>query len=72
MGLHFALLFMQNRMLTPTQSEVSPRADISVLCNRGDDLHPPANVEKMRSGRPLADADRLPRLQAVARWITAN
>ena len=35
----------------------------------GDDLHPPANVEKMRSGRPLDDADRLPWLQAVARWI---
>ncbi|HVC50970.1 MAG TPA: gluconokinase [Stellaceae bacterium] len=35
----------------------------------GDDLHPPANVEKMRAGRPLDDADRLPWLQAVARWI---
>jgi carbohydrate kinase (thermoresistant glucokinase family) len=35
----------------------------------GDDLHPPANVEKMRSGRPLNDADRLPWLRAIARWI---
>jgi carbohydrate kinase (thermoresistant glucokinase family) len=35
----------------------------------GDDLHPTANVEKMRSGRPLDDRDRLPWLQAVARWI---
>jgi carbohydrate kinase (thermoresistant glucokinase family) len=35
----------------------------------GDDLHPPANVEKMRYGRPLYDADRLPWLQAIARWI---
>jgi carbohydrate kinase (thermoresistant glucokinase family) len=35
----------------------------------GDDLHPPANVAKMRSGRPLDDRDRLPWLQAVARWI---
>jgi carbohydrate kinase (thermoresistant glucokinase family) len=35
----------------------------------GDDLHPPANVEKMRAGRPLDDADRLPWLQAIARWI---
>jgi len=35
----------------------------------GDDLHPPANVEKMRSGHPLDDADRLPWLQAIARWI---
>lgn len=35
----------------------------------GDDLHPPANVEKMRSGHPLDDAARLPWLQTVARWI---
>jgi carbohydrate kinase (thermoresistant glucokinase family) len=35
----------------------------------GDDLHPPANVAKMRSGQPLNDADRLPWLQAVASWI---
>jgi carbohydrate kinase (thermoresistant glucokinase family) len=35
----------------------------------GDDLHPAANVEKMRSGHPLNDQDRLPWLQAIARWI---
>src|SRR6516162_7808318 len=35
----------------------------------GDDLHPPSNVEKMHSGDPLDDADRLPWLRAVARWI---
>jgi carbohydrate kinase (thermoresistant glucokinase family) len=35
----------------------------------GDDLHPSANVEKMRLGHPLDDADRLPWLQAIARWI---
>jgi len=26
----------------------------------GDDLHPPGNVEKMRRGVPLTDADRVP------------
>ncbi|HUJ86387.1 MAG TPA: gluconokinase [Burkholderiales bacterium] len=35
----------------------------------GDDLHPPANVAKMRSGRPLEDADRWPWLERVAQWI---
>ena len=35
----------------------------------GDDLHPPANVEKMRAGRPLDDADRRPWLERVAQWI---
>jgi len=32
----------------------------------GDDLHPPANVEKMRSGQPLTDDDRWPWLDWVA------
>lgn len=35
----------------------------------GDDLHPAANVEKMRAGIPLNDQDRLPWLQSIARWI---
>jgi carbohydrate kinase (thermoresistant glucokinase family) len=35
----------------------------------GDDLHPRANVEKMRSGTPLGDADRLPWLRAIAAEI---
>jgi carbohydrate kinase (thermoresistant glucokinase family) len=35
----------------------------------GDDLHPPASVEKMRAGRPLGDADREPWLERVAQWI---
>lgn len=35
----------------------------------GDDLHPPANVAKMRSGKPLNDADRLSWLEAIALWI---
>ena len=35
----------------------------------GDDLHPRSNVEKMKSGTPLTDADRLPWLQTIARKI---
>lgn len=31
-----------------------------------DDFHPPANVEKMRAGTPLTDADRWPWLDALA------
>jgi gluconokinase len=37
----------------------------------GDDLHPPGNVEKMRSGTPLTDADRLPWLGKIAEEIDA-
>jgi gluconokinase len=32
----------------------------------GDKFHPPANVEKMRTGTPLTDADREPWLRALA------
>ena len=35
----------------------------------GDDLHPAANVEKMRRGHALTDADRFPWLELVAAWI---
>ena len=34
-----------------------------------DDLHPPANVEKMRSGAPLTDDDRRPWLEGVGAWL---
>ena len=41
----------------------------------GDDYHPPANVEKMRAGRPLDDHDRGPwldRLNALLRHDLAK
>ena len=38
----------------------------------GDDHHPPANVEKMRSGAPLDDADREPWLRGLAAWIAGR
>lgn len=34
----------------------------------GDDFHPPANVAKMASGRPLTDADRWGWLESLAAW----
>jgi gluconokinase len=30
-----------------------------------DDFHPPANIEKMKHGMPLADSDRFPWLQKI-------
>jgi gluconokinase len=35
----------------------------------GDDLHPRENVEKMRGGTPLTDADRMPWLRKIAAEI---
>jgi gluconokinase len=37
-----------------------------------DDLHPPANVARMRAGVPLTDEDRGPWLDAVAGWISTR
>jgi gluconokinase len=36
----------------------------------GDDLHPPANVTKMKHGEPLSDADRRPWLENLHAVIT--
>ncbi len=38
----------------------------------GDDLHPAANIAKLRAGIPLTDADRAPWLDAVKSWIDAR
>jgi carbohydrate kinase (thermoresistant glucokinase family) len=35
----------------------------------GDDLHPAANIAKMKAGHPLTDEDRRPWLATVATWI---
>jgi gluconokinase len=37
-----------------------------------DEFHPPANIAKMSSGRPLTDDDRWPWLQALSAWIGAR
>jgi len=35
----------------------------------GDRFHPQANIEKMRSGVPLSDEDRLPWLRSIVEWM---
>jgi gluconokinase len=37
-----------------------------------DDFHPRANIEKMRSGRPLTDEDRWPWLESLRAHITRS
>src|SRR5262245_2275808 len=37
-----------------------------------DDFHPCANIEKMRSGRPLSDEDRWPWLERLREQITRS
>ena len=38
----------------------------------GDTFHPPANIDKMKHGTPLTDADRWPWLRAIAATIDAE
>lgn len=40
-----------------------------LLFAEADDFHSQANVDKMRSGRPLTDDDRLPWLNDLAVWM---
>ena len=53
------------------KSTVAARLADALSCQfqEGDDLHPRENVEKMRSGTPLSDADRLPWLRKIAEGI---
>ena len=39
---------------------------LGVVFIDGDDLHPAANVEKMRGGAPLTDDDRWPWLRSAS------
>jgi gluconokinase len=43
--------------------------DLGWATAEADEFHSPANVEKMRSGTPLTDADRQPWLEAIASWV---
>ncbi len=38
----------------------------------GDNLHPPANIAKMRDGHPLDDADRAPWLEKVGETLITD
>lgn len=47
-------------------------ARLGVPFEDADDLHPAANVAKMRAGHPLDDEDRWPWLDAVGRWLAEH
>ena len=38
----------------------------------GDDMHPQANIEKMESGTPLNDEDRMPWLENIGKELAAS
>jgi len=45
---------------------------LSVPFIEGDDFHPPENILKMSTGKPLNDDDRLPWLEAISRELKAH
>lgn len=45
---------------------------LGVVFADGDDFHPPANIAKMAAGTPLDDADRMPWLHTLARWLAEH
>jgi len=47
-------------------------ARLGVPFEDGDDLHPRANVEKMRAGTPLTDDDRWPWLDRIGEWLAGQ
>jgi gluconokinase len=47
-------------------------ARLGIPYRDGDDLHPPANVEKMRAGTPLTNDDRWPWLDRVAEVLATE
>lgn len=53
------------------KTEIGRRVAARLGCDflDGDDFHPPANVEKMRAGAALTDADRWPWLDRLAAEI---
>jgi carbohydrate kinase (thermoresistant glucokinase family) len=55
---------------TTIAKAVADRLDWAFLDS--DELHPAANVAKMKSGRPLDDADRAPWLASIGAWIDAR
>ncbi len=53
-----------------TGARLAQRLDVPFV--DGDDLHPPANKEKMAAGVPLADEDRWPWLDAVGAALASG
>jgi len=48
---------------------VALAADLSLPLIEGDDFHPPANIEKMRAGIALTDADRAGWLEILGKEL---
>ena len=61
---HIVVMGVSGSGKTTIARALAERLDFEMI--EGDDLHPPANVEKMRAGIPLTDEDRRPWLDDLA------
>lgn len=68
--MHIIVMGVSGAGKTTLARSLSQRLDW--LFQEGDDLHPTANVAKMRAGVPLNDADRAPWLNAIRAWMERN
>lgn len=46
--------------------------ELGVVYAEADEFHSQANIDKMTSGIPLTDEDRLPWLRAIAAWVAEH
>jgi gluconokinase len=63
----FVIMGVSGAGKTTVGTEVSQRLGLPFF--EGDTFHPPANIEKMGSGIPLTDADRVPWIDALTAGV---
>jgi gluconokinase len=68
--LHVVVMGVAGCGKSATGQQIAARMALPLV--EGDDFHPAANIEKMRRGLPLDDADRAGWLQALAGELAAR
>jgi gluconokinase len=64
---HILVMGVSGSGKTTISRALAERLGVEMI--EGDDLHPSANVQKMRAGIPLTDEDRRPWLEALAALV---
>ena len=70
MALHLVFMGVSGTGKSAVGRPVAER--LGLEWTEGDDVHPPANIEKMRGGTPLTDEDRWPWLEALHDWTAEH
>lgn len=67
MSVHIVLMGVSGVGKTTMGTRLAHHLGVDFL--EGDSLHPPENIEKMQSGRPLTDQDREPWLDVIGQRL---